>query len=547
MEFRSQRRIKLAAAIGVFGGLFGAQQAFADIIPPKNYAMTPGGVNVADGSLQYAVTDLSVGAMKLLRSHQTGRSTARSGNPPFGLNFNSNFNIYISVSAKTSTESPRHLIVHGAGNSGVYAKFVGNNLVGASNKDAEKATLSFDGTRYTFMDTTDGSGTVYTFHPTIQAKGVLWASESRMVERIDFPDGRRQVFSYNSSGNLKLVEDSAGYAMVFDYNTNNDITAACAFNRSQTYVSATSTCASAAMKTIYSYSGTSLLSVTDVMGQITNYTMTDRGMTCLKPPGFSTCAMSVLYSGDRVSTQTLQDGGVWGTWGMSPEVLNNPDANYEGDCTNETSITDPAGATLLLTFTGTSPCWMTDALGYQTSFEFEGAYQYPQAAFNNGTFLKTRLLLKGTDTKAEYLGPFWAISKETMIAKPGSGLASLTTSYGYQGSCTTLPATYQNCVKPIWTRDPKGAQTDFTYASHGGLLTEMKPAPTAGAPRPLKVMTYMQKYAYIKNSGGSLVTAATQIWVPSTETVCQTVAGSSATTCDSTGPRVVTTYQYGAN
>jgi hypothetical protein len=32
----------------------------ADIIPPKVYATTPGGINVADGSLVYSVTDLAL-------------------------------------------------------------------------------------------------------------------------------------------------------------------------------------------------------------------------------------------------------------------------------------------------------------------------------------------------------------------------------------------------------------------------------------------------------------------------------------------------------
>lgn len=539
MEFHNQRRFTLAAAIVLIAGLLGAKQVFADIVPPKQFATTPGGINVADGSLQYSVTDLAVGTMKLERSHRTGLPNAQSADPVFGGHFDSNFNIYVSVTNKTSG-NPRNLVVHlGNRASGIYGRYVPNTFVGPANKDAERAVLSFDGTRYTYIDVVEGGGTTYTFHPTIQAKGVLWASESRVVERIDFPDGRRQTFSYDGNGNLKLVEDSAGYAMVFDYNANNDVTAACAFNRSQTYVNASSTCAGAAMKTTYSYSGGTLLSSTDVMGQVTNYTISSRGMTCLKPPGFSTCTMSVVYSGNRASSQTLLDGGTWGTSGMTPEVLNDPEAGWLGY--NETTMVDPNGVTSWMNFQGSSPLALSDALGHTTSFTFRGSGVYPDTETSAGSFLMQAIYAEGNKYVAEYNGPFWAITKETMVAKPGSGLADLVKTYGYgSGSCTT----YQNC-KPTWIRDPKNNQTDFTYASHGGLLTEMKPAPTAGASRPLTIKTYVQKYAYIKNSGDSLVPAATPIWMLSTWTQCQTVAGSSATVCDSSGPQIVSTYQYG--
>src|SRR3546814_5315400 len=64
--------------------------------------------------------------------------------------------------------------------------------------------------------------------------------------------------------------------MVFDYNGNGDATAACIFNRSQTYVTASSTCSGAALKTGYGYTTISskvyLTSATDVLGNTTTYT-----------------------------------------------------------------------------------------------------------------------------------------------------------------------------------------------------------------------------------------------------------------------------------
>jgi hypothetical protein len=535
----------------VIVGLCSSQMATADIIPPKNYAVTPGGINVADGSLTYSVTDLSIGTMKLERFYRTSRQ--QPNDPPFGTNFSSNFDIFITAAPRNGTTAPRYPIVHmGNKASGVFSHSPPSTSVFTSNMDAERGKLSWTGTQYVYIDGSDASGTVYTFSATVQAAGMPWAANSRKIERIDFPDGRRQTFTYSGT-NLKLVEDSAGYAMVFDYDANGDVTAACAFNRSQTYVSASSSCAGAALKTTYGYTTTLskfyLTSVTNALIQVTTYSNNNWGMTCVKPPGFATCTITNSNHSDRIQTETLQDWGAWMTSGMSPDVLNNPDANYDGDCTNQTGITDPAGVTTYQSFTKTSPCSMTDALGHTTSFSYEGAHlSYDTGGvYSDGTFLKEATYPEGNKYQAQYLGPFRAVSTETMVPKTGSGLTSISKTYGYQTTCTTAPATYQNCAKPIWIRDPKLNQTDFTYASHGGLLTEMKPAPFANTPRPLRVLTYVQKYAYVTNSAGSLFPSPTPIWVVNTETQCETVANPVSPTCSGAGPQVVTTYQYGAD
>lgn len=95
--------------------------------------------------------------------------------------------------------------------------------------------------------------------------------------------------------------------------------------------------------------------------------------------------------------------------------------------------------------------------------------------------------------------------------------------------------------------DPSGNQTDYTYATHGGTLSEMQPAPSAGAARPLKLYSYVQGYAYVKNAGGALVASGAPIWLPSSETLCQTYAGSSTATCDPAAPITTTAYEYGAS
>jgi hypothetical protein len=131
------------------------------------------------------------------------------------------------------------------------------------------------------------------------------------------------------------------------------------------------------------------------------------------------------------------------------------------------------------------------------------------------------------------------------VARTGSGLPDIVRRTGYD----CLPSTIKFCDKPINGIDANGNETDLTYApAHGGILSEMQPAPSAGAPRPLKLTTWVQKYAYITN-GKSLVPAASPVFVINTETECQTVAGSSNANpvCDTTAAQRVTTYQYGAD
>lgn len=131
------------------------------------------------------------------------------------------------------------------------------------------------------------------------------------------------------------------------------------------------------------------------------------------------------------------------------------------------------------------------------------------------------------------------------IPKVGSGLSPVTI---YSAVYPTHCENPRICNRPTSETDARGAVTNYTYdLAHGGMLTQMDPAPVAGAARPLTVRTYVQKYAYVKSSGGTLVAEAAPIWLPATETICQTAAGNGAPVCDGSAPQVVTSYEYGAD
>lgn len=135
------------------------------------------------------------------------------------------------------------------------------------------------------------------------------------------------------------------------------------------------------------------------------------------------------------------------------------------------------------------------------------------------------------------------------VAAPASGLADSVYTANFDSICSN-PVT---CNRPNWIKDPNGNQSDFTYDSvHGGMLTDTSPTPAAGKVRPQKRYTYVQRYAWVKNSGGTYSQASPPIWLVSMIGSCITGAWSSSVgkCVDTNGTvisndEVVTTYDYG--
>ncbi len=106
----------LRMMFGVATVLAIAQSASAqDVIPPKVYSTTPGGINVSDGSLVYSVIDLAIGPLKLERFHVTG--LRKPNKPFFGKNMSHNFDIYVARNLvhpepAPANQAPYRPIVH---------------------------------------------------------------------------------------------------------------------------------------------------------------------------------------------------------------------------------------------------------------------------------------------------------------------------------------------------------------------------------------------------------------------------------------------------
>lgn len=236
-------------AVAMIAALSASSAAADDYTPPKVTSTSPTGVNLTDGSFTFTQADLSIGTLSLERFHISGLRDPDS--PFFGPRMSHNFDIYVSQNTRAQVypylPSRYAPIVH-IGNStvGVYTQDRTTNApVYYSNQDSQSANLTMVGGNYIF---TAHDGTVYNF---TSAVGVAGNAAGQRVANIVYPDGKVRTFSYDGSGRLKMVADSTGYAIIFDYNASSTVSAACGFDLATTYVTTSTTCASATLKTGY--------------------------------------------------------------------------------------------------------------------------------------------------------------------------------------------------------------------------------------------------------------------------------------------------------
>jgi hypothetical protein len=524
-----------------------------DVQPPKLYTETPTGVNLPDGSYAEADVDLAIGSLQLERSHLGGPVVPYS--KAFGPSWTHNFEIYIRTVPSGPPMNTYYSDVHT--DEGVYT-FSGdasNNVNAPWNDDARGKKLEKIGTILRF---TARSGAIYDFTA---------ATNLHHISKLTYPNGRVLDFFYNSSEKLKEVRDSGGHAIIFDYAANGYIADACAVNMVASAVSPTSTCASiTAPKQMVSYSYTAvtgmggylLTGAVDRLGQTTTYQYNNPSadkpaISCVTPPGYSACKVSNVYGSAtyyyQVTQQTLATGEVWNyayTGFFAGKRLRDSDGN--SNLTN-THVTDPLGKISKYSYIDSSPYGAGDPNGNVTFYVFKGDQKAGPANQTSGTYWAKTTLPEGNSFYASF-DDRMNVTGTTAVDKAGANSRSTSASFPASGSDYLCGAAVNPkvCNQPIWTRDPKGNQTDFTYDSaSGGVLTEMGPAPSTGAARPLRVLTYVSYSAMIRDTAGALVSGPS-MWLPATETQCQTaLANSNSPVCDSAAQQRVTGYEYGSS
>jgi len=170
---------------------------------------------------------------------------------------------------------------------------------------------------------------------------------------------------------------------------------------------------------------------------------------------------------------------------------------------------------------------------------------FGRSAVFDGTEVSRLLSAAQEDAGAEAY-EYDARGNVTRLVNSGAGMASRERTANYPAACTN-PYT---CNRPTWITDFDANKTDYTYdPAHGGVLTVTLPAATAGGTiRARTRFTYVQRSAWIKNSAGAFVQAATPIWLLASESICRAGAfHSSGVGCVTASDEVLTTYEYGPN
>lgn len=134
------------------------------------------------------------------------------------------------------------------------------------------------------------------------------------------------------------------------------------------------------------------------------------------------------------------------------------------------------------------------------------------------------------------------ITQTKHVAKPGSGLADIITTAGYDATCSN-PAT---CNSLKWTQDALGNRTDLTYdATHGQVTRVQLPSPTADSPgtetgtRPEINYSYSALYAQERDASGTLVSQTLPQYKATQITTCATAA-----TCAGTANETRVAFEY---
>jgi YD repeat-containing protein len=197
------------------------------------------------------------------------------------------------------------------------------------------------------------------------------------------------------------------------------------------------------------------------------------------------------------------------------------------------------------------PVSIVDPLGRETRYD----YCDRNAAANLPYWEHNRCLVtampvshttpEGIKTDLDYDNVTRLLWRSTQHQRPGSTpvLADIVRRATY--NC--LPTTMAICTKPITTTDANQNVTDYSYDPvHGGMLSETRPAPSAGAPRPQTRHSYAQRYAWISNGAGGYVQSG-PIWVRTSTSSCRTsgATGNPAAPCTTAGDEILIQYDYG--
>ncbi|ESQ76551.1 hypothetical protein AEYBE204_19360 [Asticcacaulis sp. YBE204] len=169
----------------------------------------------------------------------------------------------------------------------------------------------------------------------------------------------------------------------------------------------------------------------------------------------------------------------------------------------------------------------TDAYGRKTEYEYADTVHLSKVKLPEGNYV-------------EYEYDRNRLTKVKSFPK-GGGTPQVVEA-GYPSTCTA--ATAKVCNKPLWMKDAKGNQTDYTYdAQHGGVLTETGPADANGV-RPQVRYTYELRQAQGLNSSNQMVNTEAPVWRLIRTSSCTTASWNNPAGCVGTVNEQIKEYAY---
>lgn len=583
---KSTLRVVVANGLPVGGGGLDPTYSAPAPTPPEKFATSPGGVDMRTGTFEYSNLDVSVGGAAEqggLDLRRTPQSSSTNYRGRFG-SFNHNWDI---------TVTEKRVKHYFSLNPGQFDYVISINFGGRSTSFQsrytpaspfeqlgvrDKATLTFTGTKQTAVYTyTANDGTVIEFRQmskecfTAQPLDTL-IRRCSYASKVIVPSGQRYDLTYDSAGagddmaRLRNVTSNSGHALVFEYNPPSAgyhlISKACALNLATSSMPATPVCpATPQSVATYTYSAEFMTGMTDATGAAYAFSRTGTGspyaesytrpgdtqpylvnQTYPSPDPFENASRTVLSQqftngpsytydwntmsqlGEEPATQIV--GGsvtnnLTGTISLTYGFYYSPflnDSSLNATAGPET-IVDELGRTTTAIYCPTGQTTTTPTTNWKCAIQKAISVTYPEG--NKSLFVYDSRKLP---------------VQVTRLAKTGTGLADIIEQAAY--TCIGSAG----CDKPLTRTDAKGNVTDYTYdTTHGGVLTETRPAAVPGGVRPQKRYTYGQFFAQAKNSSGVLVANPTGLWLPTQISECRTLA-----TCAGTADEMLTTFSYGA-
>lgn len=553
---------------------------------PDQLSVSPTGVNLQTGRFTYSKEDIKIGPLSFVRSWAELVPVANNSNimGQYTSGIVAGWTHNYVQGIKFINNSVNQYDVFVDGKRYRYALGSGGDFM-PWNKAALGTLLTQTGTAYYL---TDGAGAKFAFDKSLPANAPVSA---------EYPDGSRLDYSYNGTGKLISVKSSLGYALNLEYDGYDNVSAVCGFNTANTYI-APGSCSGATLRASYSYvsSGSQLATVTDARGGVVQ--ITGFQPSCITLPDSSTCEVQNFFGPqpgdpspttppDIVRKQIMADGKIW-------------EFGYNlGE--------DPLDVPIVAGRPRWSRSWMTAPDGKVTDLRYDrGVLVRMVTPASTTTYLYENEVITSANISFDYhavlptlvthdegnreyyryntvgqiiLKSFWPkdaphptlIGGGDMISRTDTELANCCTTPGFANNpagsvsyiqgflpsyplghikptgCGSGPADAKLCRSPTTQIDANGNQTDFTYdPAHGGVLTETGPA--VGGVRPQTRYAYMQRQAWIKNSGGADVQTGYPVWLLASKSICKTSAatGNPAAPCSAgAGDEVRTLYDYG--